>query len=388
MKKDNSEKDNFVSAFGNVKSGTKQIFLAGAIISVITCTLFFAAMVYPAATSSAFYSFSIGTPEEVVAKPGDTVTVDGTILVTGWWWLHDFNLSVKGLDYNYEITPQQWEEVRILREWNPDAGLYRVPEKFQMTINVPQDAYGVHIVTITGQEHHSFREISNSTFFALKVSAEEKQPAQPAAPELAVSDILVPEKVEEGMPFNITFLVNNKGNESTVAEVSILLPAGWNVSEKKQALSIKANDSAAGRFAVTPSDTAGEVSLYIEYPYKQTILNLTRIGPFLKPTVAETTVATTTTVLERAPFESLIESIKDAVRPYIGPVRPLIEPFRPFATPVTIGIVVVLLIVIVWLLAGIAKHYAAQWKEKKPTKETKEAKQVRSEEHTSELQSR
>lgn len=344
---------------GGVKGGARPLFLAGVIA---TLCVFIFNFVYLATSRTTFYQFSLGIPEEVLANPGENVTINGTILVTGWYWLHKFNLTLENLPYEYEIIPSYWEDVKILREWNPEVGVYKIPEEFQISINIPEDAYGVHIVSVNGQEHHSFREVSNSTFFVLKIRAEEKPPA---APELDVSDILVPERIEEGEPFNITFFVNNKGEEGTIAQISILLPEGWEVSEEKQLLLVKANDSAAGSFVVTPSETAGEVSLFIEYPYKQAILNLTRIGPYLKPTTPETT----TTLAEKTPFESLIDKIKDAFAPYL---LPIVGPFMPFMTPITIGVVVLLLVIIVWLLAGIVSHYRAKPKKKKPSKQVEE----------------
>lgn len=334
--------------------GFRPLFLIG-IITVVFVFAFTFSFVYLATSHPAFYAFSLVMPEEVTANPGETVTVDGEIYVTGIWWLHRFNLTIENLQYDYEVIPDYWQDVRVIREWNPTEGLYKAPEKFQIKIHVPEDAYGVQIPIITGQEHHSFKQVSNSTYFVLKVSGEVKPPVEHA---LTVSDIAVPELIEEGVPFDITFTVNNEGDEATTATISITMPEGWEVDRETQLVAIEAKGSAVGKFVLTPSEAAGGVSLFIEYPYRETILNLTRVGPTLTPTVPETT----TTLVEKTPFEKLIDDIREAITPYAEPVT---GPMAGFLTPIMIGIVILLLVIIVWLLAGIVGHYMSKPKKKK-----------------------
>lgn len=332
--------------------GFKPLFLVGIIIAVFAFAFTFS-FVYLATSHPAFYAFSLVVPEEVMANPGETVPVDGEIYVTGIWWLHKFNLTIENLQYDYEVIPDYWQDVKIIREWNPTEGLYKAPEKFQIKIRVPEDAYGVQIPVITGQEHHSFKQVSNSTYFVLKISGE----APPVEHALTVSDIVVPETIEEGVPFDITFTVNNEGDEATTATISITMPEGWGVDKETQLVAIEAKQSAVGKFVLTPSEAAGEVSLFIEYPYRETILNLTRVGPTLTPTVPETT----TTLVEKTPFEKLIDDIKGIMSPITGPMAPIL-------TPITIGVVILLLVIIVWLLVGIINYYRTRPKPKKKKK--------------------
>lgn len=305
-----------------------------------------------------FYSFSLSAPEEVAAQPGSTVTVDGKILVTGMYWLHNFDLKIDGISYNYTINPAHWEDVPILRSWNPQQGVYREPENFTISINVPSDAYGVQIVTITGQEHHSFREVSNSTFFVLKVGG--KAPEIPVGPQRAINitDILVPETIQEGEQFNITFLVSNEGANKTAVAISVLAPSDWTVEQKTQYLQVAANDSAAGVFKMTPTASAGTVSLYLEYPYKQEIINFTREGPYLQPATTTSTTETTTTTTERPLIVEFYENAKAKIVEFVtGIWGSITEAPVPMLTPFTLGIIAVLLVIIVWLVWGIIKDY-------------------------------
>lgn len=329
----------------------KMSFWKLALISVIA----FCILSSVAISRMTFYSFSLSLPDEVTAQPGQSVTVEGRILVTGWYWLHKFELRADGIPYNYTIEPSYWQDVRILRAWNPEQGVYRVPENFTITIHLPVDAYGVHIVTITGQEHHSWRQVSNSTFFVLKIKG--KPPVEVPEKLINVTDILVPETVKEGEPFNITFRVNNNGPERTAVAISILTPEDWKVEKKTEYLDIAPNDSAAGVFRITPTASAGTVSLYLEYPYKQEIINFTRKGPYLQPATTTTTVPTTTTTTVPKPFiVEFYESLKARI---VGAWIALKEFTGRTLTPFTLGVIIVLIIIIVWLALGIVKDLRA-----------------------------
>ncbi len=301
-----------------------------------------------------FYSFSISLPDEVIAKPGEAVTIDGDIQVTGFYWLHRFELVMDGIDYDYEIDPEYWQDIRIIREWNPRDGVYRIPETFSITINVPEDASGLYIATVTGQEHHSWREVSNSTFFVLKI--EGVPPVEEPEKVINVTDILVPEEIESGEQFSITFRVDNYGEEKTAVEVSILAPEDWDIEQESQYLDVAAGESAAGMFKLTPTESAGTISLYLEYPYREEIINFTRVGPYLQPVT--TTTTTTTTVVEK-PFiveiyDSIVNTIGNvwnSIKVVVGGDGDAVDTF----TPLTLGIIGVLIVVIIWLVWGIVK---------------------------------
>ena len=223
-----------------------------------------------------YRGFFISMPELVEAVPGELVTINGTILNFGWWWLHNFNLTASGLPESYAVTfsPQWFEHVRILREWNPEQGLYLIPEKFTMSIQVPENATGVFTINVTGQEFMSWKQVSNSTTFILRVSAPAK---------LSITDIVVPEEVIEFREFNISFSVKNEGLTDQVVTLSVSAPAGWNVTPE-QSLTVNASSSSEVSFALTPTNTSGEISVLLQYPYKAQVLNITKVGPMLVPT--------------------------------------------------------------------------------------------------------
>ena len=316
------------------------------LISVaIVVMISLAAMPLVAKSRMAFYSFEMTMPEEVMAVPGETVEVEGEILVTGFYWLHNFDLTLTGLPYDYELEPEWWEHVRILRDWNPDDGLFRVPETFTLSIDVPADATGSHIVTVTGQEHHSFREISNFTYFVLRTEGE------PIQPQLSISDILVPEEIDEYEPFQLTFKVNNEGPIDTMATVSIVVPEDWQVDEPSQDITIKSGEAAASAFSIIPTTTPGEVSLLVEYPFREEVITFTKAGPYLIPVGATTTTGPEGNVSEPILSQligyasGLLESITEGFEGLAG----------PYATSIIMGIIFVLFVIIVWLIFDILK---------------------------------
>lgn len=310
-----------------------------------------------------FYSFEIIMPAEVDVDPGQDVTIDGGILVTGFYWLHNFDLKVEGMPYEYEIEPKgRWEHVRILRDWNPEQGMFRVPDKFKLHINIPEDATGSHIVTVTGQEHHSFREVSNFTYFVLRVAGE------PIKPQLTVTDILVPEEIKEFEPFQLTFKINNEGPMDTDATVTIVVPEDWEVDEASQNLSIKKNESAASAFDIIPTTAAGEVSLVVQYPFREEIIRFTKTGPYLIPAGA---VTTTLPVEEERPpslFSQLIGYASSLLDRVTGGLE---EIESPYARSVIIGIIFVLLLIIIWLVLDLVRFARREKKEPEKMKTTK-----------------
>jgi len=253
-------------------------------------------------------------------------------------------LNATGIPYDYEIEPGWEEHVRILREWNPEVGVYRVPEKFNLTINAPEDAAGAHLVTLTGQEHHSFREVSNETYFILTVGE------ALAEVDLSISDVLVPEFVKEYEPFNLTFKIDNLGALDVATTISLIMPEDWEVDEPSQTIRVKGGSSEAGRFTVIPTTTAGEISFLVEYPFKGEIVNFTTVGPYVAPGVLPTT---TTTQPQPQPFYMPIAN-------YIYSLAsPLIQKFEEmagvYAVPITVGVIIILLIIIFWILSEIFK---------------------------------
>jgi hypothetical protein len=267
----------------------------------------------------------IGLPAEVEAGPGENVTINGTILNIGWYWLHDFNISVQGLPENYEVkvTPEWFEHLRILREWTPEKGVYLVPEVFTIEIKVPEDSVGVFLVNVTGKEWRSWRRFENSTNFILKVSA---------PPKIVLSDIFVPENVTEFEPFNISLNVKNEGVGDQSVTLKTIAPEDWSVEPAEQKLIVKANSSEPVVFTLTPTNTSGEISIFMEYPYRKEILNMTKAGPFIVPSVVPAPGIELPTALVSA---------LDFIR----------------ANLVVSVIALILVVIIFWNLWQIAKHY-------------------------------
>jgi hypothetical protein len=275
--------------------------------------------------------FVIQVPGEVSGSPGETVTINAGILNKGMWWLHNFNLSLSGLPAGYEYTfnPQHWDDLPILRAWDPVNGLYIVPSNFTLTIKIPENAVGSQLVTITGQEFMSWKQFSNSTQFILKALS---------IPSFELTDIVIPETVKEGQPFNITMRAKNSGSTSGKIDVTVKMPADWNVTEKTKSLIINASSSSPVVFTITPTNTSGQVTIYAEYPYKATVVNITKVGPVLMP------------VREEVP--------SGVTLPTFGRVTDVLRG----VSPVVIGVIVVLVIIILWNVWSIYRDYKTRKK--------------------------
>jgi len=337
----------------------KQFVLISAIVFLAV-----AAAVLPALSNSArtFYSFELRVPDEVVAQPGTEVTVDGGVLVTGMYWMHDFDIKIDGLPYEYTITPAHLEDVRILRDWNPVDGVFRVPENFTLKIKLPANASGAHIVSINGTEHRSFRQVSNSTYFVLKVGAAAQNATQNATQthQLGISDILVPEMIKEFEPFTMSFKIDNNVPVKTAAIVSLQIPKDWQADATSKTFSVEAGDSTIGSFRIVPTTSAGTISLFVEYPLKDKVINFTKVGPYLVPGEKVKPSTTTTNPSVEQPsaggFLGIIGGAFSALSGFVGSALGSVgTQYDSYLTPITIGIIVILVIVIIWLLGGIFK---------------------------------
>ncbi len=289
----------------------------------------------------AFRSFEIILPEEVAVYPGEEVEIRGGILNTGLYSLHWFNLTLLGLpeDFEYSIQPNYWEHLMILREWNPKIGIYRVPENFTIRIKVPSNVSGLFLINVTGQEHLSWKKVSNSSFTILRVL--------PLA-NFTITNISIPEEVKEYEQFNVSMIVTNIGETSGMVNVSIEVPSGWNVSKKSEMISLGPNESKELVFEILPTNTSGEIKIVAEYPYRREIIKLEKVGPYLIPKPRE--------IVELPEFritglQLLIESIK-ALPAYVK------------------GIAIILVIIIVYNIFSIIKAR----KEKKRPEEMKKKK--------------
>jgi len=292
------------------------------------------------------YSFQMTVPDEINALPGDSVVVEGEILVTGMYWLHNFEMTIEGLNYDYELVTNWGESVRILRGWNPDDGVFRMPETFELHIDVPEDADGVNFVSITGQEHHSWKQVSNDTYFILNVGG---------APEeetiaLEIIDIEVPEEIMEFEAFDFDFKIRNKAPTPKSAIVSLVVPEGWQLDESSKTYAVAGESEESGMFRVIPTAEDGDVALFVEYPFKNRVMNFTKTGPYLVPGTEEPTTTTT------EPSGNLFGDIYSAITGFsVGIISGITGSFGDLEVPLLVGIIVVLVIVIIWLLTSIFK---------------------------------
>ncbi|MEM5869591.1 MAG: hypothetical protein QXR09_00250 [Candidatus Aenigmatarchaeota archaeon] len=279
--------------------------------------------------------FVIDLPSTVDASPGETITINGTILNIGYYWLRNFNISVSGLpeDFKVKVIPEKFDAVRILREWNPEQGVYRVPEKFWIEIKIPEGKVGAFLVEVKGKEWWSFKKVENSTKFVLRVSAQ---------PKLSISDIEVPEKVVEFKPFNISFEVKNEGAGNWPVSLRVIAPEDWKVEPEVQNFTINASSSEKVVFTLTPTNTSGNISIFMEYPYKSEILNLTKIGPMIVPTKEE--------VVEGIKIPTALAALTEFVK----------------ANPVVTLIAIILLAIIFWNVWQIVKQIKFKKVRKKP----------------------
>lgn len=349
-----------------ITKNTKSLLTFGAILLVASMLM----TPFVAKSKKTSYSFEITMPEEVRANPGQTVTVEGEILVTGFFWLHNFELSADGLPYDYTIDPEWWEHVRILRDWNSEDGIVYVPEKFEMEIQVPSDATGSHIVTVTGQEHHSFREISNYTFFILKVGDE------PLEPQVQIADLLVPEKVDPEVPFKMTYRLSNEGPVDVQATVTPIMPDDWQIDKAEHTVTVGKGEDASGVFEITPTLTPGPVSLRLEYEIAGESFTSTKSGPYMVPTGATTT---TTTGEESKP---LLVQIREYLDNAFGSTTGMFGGIENvYVRSAIIGAIFVLVLIIIWLIVDIIRFTTKESKEeegdkKKEPEKTKESKKM------------
>jgi len=183
-----------------------------------------------------------------------------------------------------------------------------------------------------------------------------------------VSDILVPEEITEYEPFQLTFKINNEGPVDTLATVSVVVPEDWEVDEPIQNISIAKNDSAASAFSIIPTTTAGEVSLMIEYPFREEIIKFTKTGPYLIPTGA------TTTTLPKEKPESILSQIVGYASSLLDSINEAFEGIGgPYASSIIMGIIFVLFIIIVWLILDIVRFTRSRRKEPEEVKEKPKA---------------
>jgi cell division protein FtsL len=242
---------------------------------------------YIANSITPYRGFIMALPDQVDAQPGQEILVNGSLMNIGFYWLHEFNLTYSGLpsDFQVNFTPQYWEHLMTIRAWDNVNGTYKVPVPFSMTIKIPDTAAGAYAINVTGQEFQSWKQIHNSTVFVLRVGG--NVTAVSAQGTISITELIVPEMIEEFKPFNVTFNLVNSGYTNQTANVSLQAPADWTVTAG-QSIEVPTNSSVPVIFSVIPTATSGNLAVILGYPYQQTVINITRAGPYLVPTTTGT----------------------------------------------------------------------------------------------------
>jgi len=314
----------------------------GKILAVTALVLAVSALfIQPTISKTEYYSFEIGLPDEVTVLPGETKEVEGKITVTGMYWLHLFELECAGTGYDVEFDPSFWEHVRIVRGWNSETGLVRLPETFTMTISVPEDAEeSSTLVVVRGQEHHSFREVSNTTQFVLNIGESQMEPY------VEIKDLVIPEFIDEDIPFELSFLVENVAPVDTEITVRAIMPDTWQSDESSKTFVVGSNSSINETFTIIPTTESGTVSLVIEYPFKGDVINLTKTGPYLIPGEEATGEPSSFGIVGRffSSITGFTVGVVDSVSGSMG---------DRFSVPILICIIVILVILIAWLIKNI-----------------------------------
>jgi hypothetical protein len=151
--------------------------------------------------------------------------------------------------------------------------------------------------------------------------------------------------------------LDNYGAEKIAVAVSVIAPADWEVENETEYFNVDAGGSTIGSFGLTPTASAGAVSLYIEYPYQEEVINFTRSGPYLQSATVNitTTTAPANVTAEKPLIVEVYESIRNSI---LGAWQGLKDMSgglltEGMLTPLTLGIIAVLVIIIAWLVWGI-----------------------------------
>lgn len=225
-----------------------------------------------------FYGFYVIMPNLVEVAPGNETLVHGGVQNFGYYWEHNVVVNVTGLPAGFVATPVPdfYENLRTLRDWNPQQGLYYVPENLSIILSVPADATpGVYQVNVSLVDMQSARHPANYTVFILHVSGQ--APTQP----ISISGIAVPDTVAAFTPFNISFSVINNATFNQSVNLTVQLPQHWNVSPPVISDVVPASSSKNYFFTITPTNSSGSFSVVLMYPFQGIVLNVTKTGSFL-----------------------------------------------------------------------------------------------------------
>lgn len=285
---------------------------------------------------SQLYNFEVlSLPGELEVKAGENVTLNFSIVNRGLYGLYEFAVKLSGVDFPYEITPNK-TDIRPWGEWNPVDGQKRGEQKYQLTLNAPSNAAGVHLVDVTGTENFSWRKFSQSTQFILKVI-----PVVSVESNITISKISAPVTIKENEPFDIKFSVTNLDAFRQQIDLLLNIPADWNVVDtSKRALLLAPNETSNVTFTIVPTNTSGNISVNVIYPFKKTIFSFVKEGSALSPVVQK--------------------PIEPAPKRATG-IAGLVEFLRNLS-PIFLAILVLIVIIVVWFAVKLVKFYSARKK--------------------------
>jgi len=279
-------------------------------------------------------SFDMDTKIEVY--PGETLTINGKLMNTGWLWLYNINLMTENLTYEHTINPDTIPVLPIKYYW-VDGKAFRIPQNFTLMLKIPENETASEkdfFLVANG----NFKVLLPSERSYLNYSKEVKQRIVlkfVPTPVITISDITFPDIVTQNKQFQISMIVINMGGIGTTANISISTPSDWTVDAREKTVSVEANSNSTVSFNIIPTNSSGQISLFLNYPVRQMIINITKTGPFLTPQV-------------EAPEEKAVPSL-------ISRIKAL--------PPIVLLIIIILLVVIIWNIRAVIKFYK---KRKKP----------------------
>ena len=260
------------------------------------------------------------------AYPGETITIVGNITNMGIWSTRALNLTVENAPFDYALSPDHFDLLTSIRDWNPQQGVFRLPHHFNITITVPENATGAYLVKVVGQEFGSPRQVSNSTEFILRVLS---------VPKISTSDISVPAVVTRFESFTVSFGVKNEGLAPTLVNASIEVPGNWQVTELEKQVSLGGDSTQTVEFNVTPSESPGTVAVKTAYEFRGNVTTVTKSSSLITP-IAQ--------IIPEEPEEP------EAPTGFAGAIE-----FVKGLSPIVIGILILIFIIIMWNLYKILR---------------------------------
>jgi len=262
----------------------------------------------------------VSLPEEIEGFSGEEILISGKISSQGTWMRKVF-VYIEGLPYTYTIEPNYFEVIPLSK-----------PSDFQIKIKIPDnlEEEKLYIVTITAQETY--------TAFRTEGKATLKVRAKPTA-EFSLSGIVLPQTIIENQSFPLNLTVENKGNKEEEVNVSLKLPLGWNCEDGIKSVKLSPGQASTLTFNITPSNTTGSISISMEYPYKGSIANFTRLGPILAP----------------ISFEAPKEEVPEYITTYLTAIQEI--------SPILNILSIIFLVIIIWNLYSMYKAGSIRKKE-------------------------